>query len=129
MEKPQPYCTHLTLTPEHFAKLQMGFIPENMDDRWFVYFDNDWVYLHRSWTGYETFRAKIQTENDRYTIREFWAETEPKKFNVGNENQIIELFCAVIARVVLKVEVTEIQCQNFYKDPKTKQKNIFNPKL
>lgn len=109
MEKPQPYCTHLTLTPEHFAKLQMGFIPENMDDRWFVYFDNDWVYLHRSWTGYETFRAKIQTENDCYTIKEFWAETEQGKFNVGSENKNIELFCFVIARVVLKVEVAEIQ--------------------
>ena len=32
-------------------RLQLGLIPQEMEDKWFVYFENGWLYLHRSWTG------------------------------------------------------------------------------
>ena len=32
-------------------RLREGLIPAAMEDKWFVYFDHGWLYLHRSWTG------------------------------------------------------------------------------
>lgn len=32
-------------------KLRGGLIPQQMEDKWFVYYQEGWLYLHRSWTG------------------------------------------------------------------------------
>lgn len=30
-----------------------------MDDRWFVFLEDDWIYFHRSWTGYCIFWLQL----------------------------------------------------------------------
>ena len=37
---------------EEYSKLILGLKPQAMEDKWFVYFDEGYLYLHRSWTGY-----------------------------------------------------------------------------
>lgn len=37
--------------PEEWERIQRGFIPEGMSDRWFLFVEGDWLYVHRSWTG------------------------------------------------------------------------------
>lgn len=32
-------------------KLRLGHIPEDMDDKWFIFFEKGWLYFYRSWTG------------------------------------------------------------------------------
>lgn len=34
------------------ARIRNGLIPEEMEDKWFIYYQDDTLYLHRSWTGY-----------------------------------------------------------------------------
>jgi len=36
---------------EEYNKIKQGFIPKVMEDRWFVYFEDNKLYMHRSWTG------------------------------------------------------------------------------
>jgi hypothetical protein len=38
-------------TPEEAEQLTQGFLPESMDDKWFIYFEDGWLRFHRSWTG------------------------------------------------------------------------------
>ena len=33
------------------SRLREGLVPEAMEDKWFVYYQEGWLYLHRSWTG------------------------------------------------------------------------------
>jgi hypothetical protein len=37
--------------PEDFARLTFGVIPRSMEEKWFVFFESPWLYLHRSWSG------------------------------------------------------------------------------
>ena len=39
------------LTPEQYERVIQGHIPEAMEDKWFIYFENGTLYCHRSWTG------------------------------------------------------------------------------
>ena len=32
-------------------RLRQGLIPQEMEDKWFVYFEDGWLHLHRCWTG------------------------------------------------------------------------------
>ncbi len=41
-----------------FAGIQAGLVPEEMEDKWFVFFEDPWLYLHRSWTGFCVFQVR-----------------------------------------------------------------------
>jgi len=40
-----------------FARIQLGLIPQVMEDKWFCYFDDNTLFFHRSWTGIPVFRV------------------------------------------------------------------------
>ena len=33
-------------------QIRAGHIPEMMEDKWFIYWQDDRLFFHRSWTGY-----------------------------------------------------------------------------
>lgn len=40
------------LTSKELEKLKKGHIPEEMEDKWFMYYQDGKLYCHRSWTGF-----------------------------------------------------------------------------
>ena len=44
-----------------FARIRHGLIPKEMEDKWFVYFDEPWLLLHRSWTGQLVYRVRFES--------------------------------------------------------------------
>lgn len=49
-------------TQEQMARIRHGFLPEGMEDKWFIYWQDDRLHLHRSWTGYGIFVARFEAE-------------------------------------------------------------------
>lgn len=47
----QSFQLEVNLTEEEYRTLQDGHIPQEMEDKWFSYFEDDTLYVHRSWTG------------------------------------------------------------------------------
>ncbi|BAL23664.1 NUDIX domain-containing protein [Azoarcus sp. KH32C] len=41
-----------TLTADEAAQVRLGYIPAEMEEKWFAYFDDNTLYQHRSWTGF-----------------------------------------------------------------------------
>jgi hypothetical protein len=41
------------------GRMRQGFIPRDMDDRWYVYFQDGWLNFHRSWTGAHIYALKL----------------------------------------------------------------------
>lgn len=84
----------LTLTFDNleFGKIQKGHKPTDMDDRWFIYTDNDWTYFHRSWNGQCIFKLRFEkADNNSYTTKECWVEREEKIYTVKDDNENREL--------------------------------------
>lgn len=52
------------LSQKQLEKLKNGFIAEDMDQKWDIYFDQGKLYLHRSWTGSCIYIADILEQND-----------------------------------------------------------------
>lgn len=42
----------INLNEQELEMLKKGHIPEAMEDHWFMYFENNKLYIHRSWTGF-----------------------------------------------------------------------------
>jgi hypothetical protein len=49
-----------------FEKIKNGFIPIEMEDKWFIFYENDILYFHRSWTGYCIYEVHFEKDTDFY---------------------------------------------------------------
>jgi 8-oxo-dGTP pyrophosphatase MutT (NUDIX family) len=52
-----PY--HRAFEPAEMAQLIRGFIPKAMEQKWFAYFEDGTLRIHRSWTGFEAYRLHL----------------------------------------------------------------------
>ena len=49
---------------EEMERIKYGLIPEEMEDKWVIYYEDDRLYLHRSWTGYRIYAVEFQKWED-----------------------------------------------------------------
>lgn len=108
IDNPKRIIIDLYLTDKQFSKLTNGLIPRQMEDKWFIYYENEWLYFHRSWTGNGMYKAKLNKETDGYSIREFWVERNQEKYKNEDDNTDIETFSFLIARGILGIDVRNI---------------------
>jgi hypothetical protein len=66
-------------TKEEYEYLSWGLIPVSMDDKWFIYPEDDWLHIHRNWTGYCIFQVRLEKFEDGYSIAEAWVNCDPKQ--------------------------------------------------
>lgn len=55
LEMPQEneeFIMDYSLSKQDIELIKQGFIPQEMEDKWFIYYEDDKLFIHRSWTGY-----------------------------------------------------------------------------
>jgi hypothetical protein len=81
IDNPKQLEIYLEFTESQFNKIKDGLIPEEMEDKWFIYYEEGFLHFHRSWTGYGLFKAKITKEPTGYIIRDFLVERNIEKYS------------------------------------------------
>lgn len=91
----------LHMSAEQFALLRRGRIPQVMEDKWFMYFNEgeSEIRLHRSWTGYCIFRGKVEElpGGERVITRAIINDAEGQ-YHGASIDESVALFCALVAR-------------------------------
>ena len=82
--------------------MKKGVIPRDMEERWFIYYENEWLYFHRSWTGYGFYKSKWNKTKEGYSIVEFWAERHNIESTPEKDEYDRETFCSIIEQILLK---------------------------
>ncbi len=108
IDHPKRIDIDLVFTDNQFSKLTKGLIPQEMEDKWFIYYENEWLYFHRSWTGFGIYKAKLNRITDGYSITEFWAERNQEKYGNESDNSDIDTFSFLIARGLLGIDARNI---------------------
>jgi len=67
-----------------YQALLSGFLPRDMDDRWFMYANEGYVYLHRSWTGHCIFRLKIEVIKEECLLTELQINRDTNQYKSTN---------------------------------------------
>lgn len=71
---------HPVFSKEQFERIRRGNIPESMDDHWFIYYAEPWLFWHRSWTGYGIYGMRLESLPDGYRVAETWASRNAKQY-------------------------------------------------
>ena len=56
-----PIAYQATFDCQQFARLQEGLVPREMEDKWFIYYEEPYLFLHRSWTGQPVYRLTLNS--------------------------------------------------------------------
>lgn len=91
-----------TFSWDAYARLRRGFIPRDMDDKWFIFLEDDWLSFHRSWTGFCVFQVRLAEAGDGYTTAEAWACRDPDQYRWTSDSDDIALINHLIDCLLLK---------------------------
>ncbi len=48
-----------SFSADEYETISFGWIPREMEDKWFIFLEQDWLYIHRSWTGNCIYQLEI----------------------------------------------------------------------
>ena len=66
------------------TQIKKGVIPEQMEDKWFIYYTDSKLYFHRSWTGFTVYIVRFNEEDDKAIAIDFSANREPAQYKEDN---------------------------------------------
>jgi hypothetical protein len=68
-------------------RLRSGLVPEEMEDKWFIYWQDDTLFLHRSWTGFCVYVVRFAPEGDAYRMVEAEVNRDPEQYRETNDDR------------------------------------------
>lgn len=84
-----------TFSEEEYNCLSRGWIPEGMDDKWFIFMEKDILHFHRSWTGFCIYEVYF---DDERAIRETWVNRDSEQYTQTNGKNDENLLMILIDR-------------------------------
>jgi hypothetical protein len=105
---PMPAQQTTVLLNRTFAKdratlLKLGFLPLTMEDKWFIYFENNTLHFHRSWTGvciYQVFCA--EEANGTLRITRATLNRDPEQYSETRDARDVEMISQLINAFLLQ---------------------------
>jgi len=103
------YSRSFGFNMEHINVIKKGFIPKTLEDKWYIYSKDNWLFFHRAWTGYGIYKLEIKHDNGRYIIDEFYVER-----NIDKYENINDLFDIHILHVIIDWGLLGVDCRFLY---------------
>ena len=86
----------LQYTDKQFDMMKKGAIPEEMEEKWFIYYNNSNLYIYRSWSGICVFIVKFSDK----IVSEIMVNPD-KDFNLPVKEEIPEYVDRLINNLLL----------------------------
>jgi hypothetical protein len=67
-------------------QMVQGHIPADMDDKWFIFFEDGWLYFHRSWTGHCIYAIRLDGSPAGVRVVEAWVNRDKDQYNSAGED-------------------------------------------
>lgn len=83
-------------------KLQQGVIPQQMEDKWFIYYSERRLYFHRSWTGNCIYILRFEEQEKGAVAVDFSANRDPSQITEDNDDVSKETLSYLIDMLLLR---------------------------
>ena len=91
-----------TFTREEYDVIARGLVPAGMDDRWFIFLENNQLYFHRSWTGTCIYQVTLdRTDSDSIVVTEALVNRDPDEYKTADDEFDVGLLSFLIENLLL----------------------------
>lgn len=84
------------------ASIRKGFLPIDMDEKWFIWFADDVLYLHRSWTGICVFEVRFEQADSGWRATSITVNRDEEQYGGTDDDDDHALVYDMIASHLLR---------------------------
>lgn len=96
-----PLAYQAIFNSEQFARLKVGHIPRGMDDKWFIYYEEPHLFLHRSWTGQPVYRLTLKNVPNGAEVTEVLLSKDPTDASRFGSDYQVRLLDFLVSNLLL----------------------------
>jgi hypothetical protein len=82
-------------------RLLRGLVPDQMEDKWFIFHEDGWLYFHRSWTGLCIYGVRLRPEGAGSAVEEAWVNRAPDQYARTDSDYDTRLLAYLVDRLLL----------------------------
>ena len=84
--------------------MRSGLVPGQMEDKWFIYWQDNTLYFHRSWTGFCVYVVRFETDGDSYRMIEADLNRERSEYGQTDDDHDAAMISYLIDVLLLDRE-------------------------
>lgn len=88
-------------TEPEYERLCDGLIPDRMEDKWFIFLEDDILCVHRSWTGYCIYQLRLTRADSKYAISRALVNRDPNQYTWVDDRYDEKLLMFLIDHLLL----------------------------
>lgn len=88
-------------TISEYEQISSGFIPDKMEDKWFIFLEGEDLYFHRSWTGYCIYHLRIIPFGEKFKVVKALVNRDPTQYIGSDDNYDVMIINFVIDNFLL----------------------------
>ncbi len=90
-----------TVSAQEMQRIRRGLVPEQMEDKWFIYWKDDALYFHRSWTGFCIYIVRFAAEGGGWNMVEVDANRDAEQYKEVNDERDAEMVSYLVDALLL----------------------------
>ncbi len=91
-----------TITLTDYEQIVQGYVPQNTADKWFLFFENGAIHVHRAATGSCIFQLPLIRCTDHYAVSTLIVNRDPTQYRTVTDQYDLELCAWLIDHYLLK---------------------------
>lgn len=86
-------------------KIRRGYVAEEMEDKWFIYWEDDRLHFHRSWTGNCIYMVRFEQGGKSWRMVEGVVNEDPDEYTPGDDAYEAEMVGYLVDLLLLRRRV------------------------
>ncbi len=94
-----------TFDAKEHERLVHGLVPEQMEDKWLIFYEAPWLWFHRSWTGIAIYGVKLRPEGEGSVVEEAVVNRSPEEYRETDDAHDAAILGFLVERLLLGRDV------------------------
>ncbi len=91
-----------SFSESQFELIRLGAIPGEMEDRWFAFFEDPELFVHRSWTGFCIYRVTFVQAADQHVVQTALVSDNRNRYRRKPDLEEVEFLDVLVHRLLLQ---------------------------
>jgi hypothetical protein len=87
---------------EEMTSIRRGLVPAAMEDKWFIYWKDDALFLHRSWTGFSIYVIRFVAEGGGWRMIEADVNRDPAQYSLSDDERDVDMISYLLDVLLLR---------------------------
>ncbi len=92
-------------SPKEMEDIRRGVIPQQMEDKWFIYWEDNKLFFHRSWTGFCIYVVYFKEVDGTYKIFKADVNRNPEQYKETDDHTDAQIVTYLIDLLLLHKDV------------------------